>query len=161
MSVLTGPCCGPSARARRTRKIAEPRGVCGSRSRFPDFALLAGKSSRKVQALSILACKVISVEGMARVDFFYEEELTGFDDMGPPPLLSREDSDYYHQAGPVPLPDDVPVDFLVGKMNLRVILPKGQCVRMSVERRYFLPGTATRSNSVRPTVTTEMFFQQI
>ena len=71
--------------------------------------------------------------------FFYEEELTGFDDMGPPPLLSREDSDYYHQAGPVPLPDDVPVDFLVGKMNLRVILPKGQCVRMSVERRYFIP----------------------
>ena len=59
--------------------------------------------------------------------------------MGPPPLLSREDSDYYHQAGPVPLPDDVPVDFLVGKMNLRVILPKGQCVRMSVERRYFIP----------------------
>ena len=58
--------------------------------------------------------------------------------MGPPPLLSREDSDYYHQAGPVPLPDDVPVDFLVGKMNLRVILPKGQCVRMSVERRYFI-----------------------
>ena len=59
--------------------------------------------------------------------------------MGPPPLLSREDADYYHQAGPVPLPDDVPVDFLVGKMNLRVILPKGQCVRMSVERRYFIP----------------------
>ena len=58
--------------------------------------------------------------------------------MGPPPLLSREDADYYHQAGPVPLPDDVPVDFLVGKMNLRVILPKGQCVRMSVERRYFI-----------------------
>ena len=58
--------------------------------------------------------------------------------MGPPPLLSREDSDYYHQAGPVPLPDDVPVDFLVGKMNLRVILPKGQCVRMSVERRYLI-----------------------
>ena len=63
--------------------------------------------------------------------------------MGPPPLLSREDSDYYHQAGPVPLPDDVPVDFLVGKMNLRVILPKGQCVRMSVERRYFIPHYAS------------------
>ena len=72
--------------------------------------------------------------------FYYEDDegLTGVDEMGPPPLLSGplgEEVDYYHHDGPVPLPDDVPADFLVGRMNLKVILPSGQCVRMSVERR--------------------------
>ena len=67
--------------------------------------------------------------------FFYEEEVTGFEDMGPPPLLTGEEVDYYPHGGPVPLPDDLPVDFLVGRMDLKVILPRGQCVRMSVERR--------------------------
>ena len=70
-------------------------------------------------------------------EYFYyeEEEVRGIEEMGPPPLLSGDDVDYYHHGGPVPLPDDLPVDFLVGRMDLKVILPKGQCVRMSVERR--------------------------
>ena len=34
------------------------------------------------------------------------------------------------------LPDDVPVDFLEGRMDLKVVLPSEKTVRMSVERRY-------------------------
>ena len=37
-------------------------------------ASIPDKISKKVRELSLLACKVISVEGMARVDFFYEED---------------------------------------------------------------------------------------
>ena len=42
------------------------------------------------------------------------------------------EQDFY----PVHLPDDVPVDFLVGNMDLLVTLPTQKSVRMSVERRY-------------------------
>ena len=70
-------------------------------------------------------------------DYFYyeEDEVRRIEEMGPPPLLTGDDVDYYHHGGPVPLPDDLPVDFLVGRMDLKVVLPKGQRVRMSVERR--------------------------
>ena len=44
------------------------------------------------------------------------------------------EQDFY----PVHLPDDVPVDFLVGNMDLLVTLPTQKSVRMSVERRYVL-----------------------
>ena len=43
---------------------------------------------------------------------------------------SRE-SDFY----PVHLPDDVPVDFLEGSMDLKVVLPTQKIVRMAVERK--------------------------
>ena len=72
--------------------------------------------------------------------YFYEDRLTGLEEMGPPPLLSSpsgEDVDYYHHGGPVPLSDELPVDFLVGRMDLKVVLPNGHGVRMSVERRYY------------------------
>ena len=45
---------------------------------------------------------------------------------------SSNDADFY----PVHLPDDVPVDFLEGRMDLKVVLPSEKTVRMSVERRY-------------------------
>ena len=46
----------------------------GTSSKITIPALIPNKISEKVKELSLLACKVISVEGMARVDFFYEEE---------------------------------------------------------------------------------------
>ena len=46
---------------------------------------------------------------------------------------SSTDADFY----PVHLPDDVPVDFLEGRMDLKVVLPSEKTVRMSVERRYY------------------------
>ena len=67
--------------------------------------------------------------------YYEEDEVRRIEEMGPPPLLTGDDVDYYHHGGPVPLPDDLPVDFLVGRMDLKVVLPKGQRVRMSVERR--------------------------
>ena len=42
------------------------------------------------------------------------------------------EADFY----PVHLPDDVPVDFLEGNMDLIVTLPTQKIVRMSVERRW-------------------------
>ena len=48
---------------------------------------------------------------------------------------SSNDADFY----PVHLPDDVPVDFLEGRMDLKVVLPSEKTVRMSVERRYSNP----------------------
>lgn len=42
------------------------------------------------------------------------------------------DANYYN---PVPMSDDLPVDFLEGRMDLRVVLPTKECIRMSVERR--------------------------
>ena len=45
-----------------------------SSSKITIPAEIPNKISRKVRELSLLACKVISVEGIARVDFFYEEE---------------------------------------------------------------------------------------
>ena len=48
---------------------------------------------------------------------------------------SSNDADFY----PVHLPDDVPVDFLEGRMDLKVVLPSEKTVRMSVERRYSDP----------------------
>ena len=47
-------------------------------------------------------------------------------------LQRTNEVDFY----PVHLPDDVPVDFLVGNMDLLVTLPTQKSVRMSVERKY-------------------------
>ena len=46
-------------------------------------------------------------------------------------LQRTNEVDFY----PVHLPDDVPVDFLEGNMDLLVTLPTQKSVRMSVERR--------------------------
>ena len=39
---------------------------------------------------------------------------------------------------PVPLPDDLPVDFYEGSMDLRVVLPSGRTVAMAADRKEVL-----------------------
>ena len=58
---------------------------------------------------------------------------------------SSNDADFY----PVHLPDDVPVDFLEGRMDLKVVLPSEKTVRMSVERRYSHPNIKRPSQLIK------------
>jgi hypothetical protein len=39
-------------------------------------------------------------------------------------------------APPLPVTEDTPPDMLAGSMDLRVVLPNGKTVKMSVERRF-------------------------
>jgi hypothetical protein len=39
-------------------------------------------------------------------------------------------------APPLPVTEDTPPDMLAGSMDLRVVLPNGSTVKMSVERRW-------------------------